>query len=621
MTMVMARDDVKPIKLETYGETLQDIIIDDKMNTCLLAYLLPKIESDRAARSTRITRYASIDRMKSAWQKLSNEDSIRQQREESTGLQQGIAATLPIVDTHLEDTVAFFSEIYFPSTTIFYSNQGDVTKVDQITKLAQVLETDTKVDGFYSTGSSVIRSLLKYNLGGMILEWSDGTSGDVGLDALSGNRNQLVNVYNFSWDPAIQDVNVIRKEAEWFATFEHKNRLWVLRGSEDGSFQRVEKLLTERGTLYKDFESRHYVYPPTAAKLTHDGSDERTGPGEGSTDWAGYGLALSEGYTVGLIGHEIIKMYCWLNPAQVKINESDDRLALYKIIIADSTQVISIEELVDAKELPIYIAYFRMDEMGQAQKTYAESMRVFQRQISFLLNTATAVERGNTYNFRTYDPSAVDGNLLQSGQTSGWVPTKTPGRDVRSIIASLNTEQDTARHFNGIANLLQLMKEMFPSQGLPAQVAGIDRAVNSQVAAVMLGAVRRLHMWVKSLDATLFGPWRVGCYRNHIKNSKEANAFSSITEKDVAALLSSGLAQLNREVAASAIERILFTLIQNPDSAAQFDLVGLFKYWSMMLNNGMDLSQFVSKTGVAGSQGAVTPIDPNAETQQAGGVI
>lgn len=622
MTMVLGREDTKPIELKLDDINEQEIQVTDKMNKQLLEYLLPKIESDRAYRMTRLKRYASIDKAKSTWQKLSPEDSIRSTREETTGVQQGIAATLPIIDTHLEDTVAFFTEIYFPSTTIFYSNQGDADKVEQVTKLAQTLETDTKVDGFYATGATVIRSLLKYNLGGMILEWSDGDEDDVGSDALTGNRNEAINVWNFSWDPAIQNVNLIRKEAEWFATFEHKNRLWLLKGAESGDFQRVDKVMKDRNDHYKKFERRFYVHPPTAAGLSHDGLDERTGPGETVVDWIGYGLALGEGYMVGLIGHEIIKIYCWLNPSQVGISD-EEKLALYKIWIADSNQIIYIEEQEEAKELPLHIAYFRMDEMGQAQKTYAESMRAFQRQISFMANSAMAVERGNTYNLRVYDPTAIDGNKLQAGQTSGWLASKIAGRDVRSIVANLNQEQDTSRHYAAIGNIVSLMKEMFPSQGLPAQIAGIDRAVNSQVASVMLGAVRRLHMWVKSLDATLFGPWRVACFRNHIKYGAEANNFSSLTEKDVAALLNSGLAQLNREVGAAAIERILFTLIQNPDSAAQFDLVGLFKFWSMLLNNGMDLSQFVAKTGVAGSQGAVTPAEqPVAqENQPPGGAM
>ena len=614
MTMVYGRDDFEEIEFETDPIPTSDIDIDDKLNDRLLKYCLPRLESDRSNRSTRIIRFAAIDKMKSTWQKLSPDDSIRAAREEATGMQQGIAGTLPIVDTHVEDTVAFFSEIYFPSTTIFYSNQGGPDKVDQITKLARVLEADTKVDGFYATGASAIRSLVKYNMGGFWLRWVDGGEEAIGEDRISGNRNTQIDVYNLMWDPAISDVNLIRKEGEWAAQVYHKNRLYILRGAESGRFSRVKELLDERdkqGTT-ASFESTFYKLPPSAVGLSYSGLDERSSQnGQQAVDWDSYGLGLRETAKTKINGFEIVRLFIWLSPDQLEISESE-KLTLYEIVIADSCQVIECKEYKDAVELPCYISYFRMDEMGQAMRSFAESMQMFQRHVSFMANTAIATERGNSFGLRVYDPSAIEGDKLVSGQTSGWIATKTPGRDVRSIVANLNLEQDTNRHYAAIASLLALMKELFPSQGLPAQVAGIDRATNNQVAAVMIGAVRRLHTWVKSLDAVLFGPWRQGSYRNYVNFSPDSKDFQSLTEKDVASLLNSGLAQLNREVAAAAIERILFTLIQNPESAAQFDLVGLFKYWSMMLNNGIDLSQFVSAAGGAGQQGAQPIADPNA---------
>jgi hypothetical protein len=85
----------------------------------------------------------------------------------------------------------------------------------------------------------------------------------------------------------------------------------------------------------------------------------------------------------------------------------------------------------------------------------------------------------------------------------------------------------------------------------------------------------------------------------------------------VARLLNSGLGQLNREITAAALERIIFTLIQNPDSAAQFDLPALFRLWSQTLNTGTDLGKMVSQKGAAGSQGAIAPADPNIASQAA----
>jgi len=601
-----------------------DFIPSVDQNKKLVDYIVSRVQSDVSNRNTRIQRYARADRMVAGYQRLSEEDTIRQGREDKTGQPQGIAIVMPVADMHVEETAAFFTEIFAPASGSFYSNQGDDNQVGQIQELATLMENDYKLDGYYDSVASVMRTLLKYNVGGFELTWLDADDEAVGSDKIGGNRAAPVDMYNLFYDPSIIDVKTLGKEGEWYATISQKSRLWLIRGSREGTLSQVDKVIESRtGTNEPMYQADFYKRPADVAGLNSSGRDDGTAPGGGAAvDWDSFGLGLAGEKGSNIEGHEVIDCKIWLIPNQFELKENTSEgedLALYRVRIADGKYIISIDEIDDMTELPIYMAFLRADEMQEAQKSYAEALRGFQRHISFMANTAIAAERGNTYGQKAVDPSMFDIEGFKSGETAGVIASKQPGRDVRSGIMRLDLAQDTNPLYSAIASMIGFMKEFYPNQGIPAQVAGMERAITSQVAAVLIGAVRRLHVLVRRLDSSMMNPLRVASFRNYVKYHPDASKFSSLTEKDVARLLNSGLGQLNREVAAAAIERLLFTLIQNPASAAGFDLPKLFRIWSQMLNTGQDLGKMVSPQAAAGSQSAQEPVDPNTAPQTQGG--
>lgn len=621
---------IEPIKYEKFPEDSTTIAQKDQDN--LLHYLKNRLDTSLPARSRRIRRMARIDKMISTWQILSPEDSARKNREESTGAPQGIAANLPIVDTHVDDLTSFFSEIFAPASGLFFSNQGETEKVKGVTALTKRLSADMKADGYYSSITSAMRSLLKYNMGGFTLKYSKPDNNQAGSKGVGGNRVKPVDLYNLLFDHSVRDLNKLREEGEWFATVEQVNRLTIYRMIEKNTItlnaESIIKKANESNSGTND--AKYYKYAPGAAGISESGEDsistfesQAKGRTMSETDWASYGAGLSPDSVTQIHGHELTHMYIWLNPKQLELDTDPkaarDRLSLYYILIVDGEFIGHIEEIKNAIELPIYAVYFKFDEMLDSTRSMAEHLRPFQRHVSFYTNVTIAASRGNTYHTRIYDPSAMEKPPGQ-GETAGWLATKIPGRDVRSIVADVTQQADTSQNWAAIEGLTGLMQRLFPAQNLPAQIAGLDRAVQSQVAAVMQGATRRLHMQVRYLDAEWMNPFRVACYRNYADND-DASEFGALSEADVAELLNSGLGQLNREVAQAALERLLFTLIQNPESSAQFDMPELFTIWSLMLNTGTDLGQLV-KGGAAGQQGA-QPVpetgaeQPNPEAQAA----
>lgn len=587
--------------------------------TKLINYITSRLDTTLTSRQDRIKRYANNDRMLSTQTVLSPQDSKRRKREDKTGKAQAIAANLPIADEHIEDTTSFLAEIFVPASGAFMSTQGGTEKVAQVQKLAEKLESDGKASNYYDEVSATMRTLLKYNAGGMYVRWAEGDPNAIGATREAGNRFKKIDMYNFMYDSTIENLNELRSKGEWCAEVSLQNRLWLLRGAQSGFLMNVQQAIDIRASKNDSAKSKYYKRSPSEARLTSDGEDVLSDTG-GSTDmaWGTFGLSMPFENTFEITSHEIVDVDIWINPKNFGLS-SDDRLALYRVMLCDGETVIHLSEQVDAVELPLSAGYYKSDEMLDATRSVGEHMRTFQRNVSFMVNTAIAVERGNTYQQRAYDPSMIDIDDTQSGETSGWLKTKIPGRDVRTGVTNLNIVQDTSRHFQAISGFMSIAREMFPSQGLPSQVAGIDRAVTSQVAAVMQGAVRKLHNKVRRLDAILMAPLRIAAYRNYINHAADTADYSKLTETDVSRLLASGLGQLNREVAAAAFERLLFTLIQNPESAAQFDIPMLFKAWSQMLNTGTDLSNMVSQQGAAGQQGA-TPVPPNPDAAAAGAV-
>src|SRR5690606_24644765 len=135
-------------------------------------------------------------------------------------------------------------------------------------------------------------------------------------------------------------------------------------------------------------------------------------------------------------------------------------------------------------------------------------------------------------------------------------PSKTPGRDVRSGIQDIRGTTGDRSTLDSLARLLALMQQFFPVQALPSQIAGMDRAVQSQVAAVLQGVNRRLHMLVRIIDSDILGPARFEQFMNIVRNG--AGSTGGLTNRDIMNMLGSGLAQLNREAAAQAMQQLLF---------------------------------------------------------------
>jgi len=601
-----------PTKIKLQVTTAGNLeTLSEQQHKELLEFLTSRLKFGAQNRLTKLQRYARIDKAISTWQKLSKNDTQRLLDEENFGTSKAININLPILATHLEDMTAFFAEVFSSQSQDFYTvpskEDSRPAKV-----LADKMNRDTKARRYYSELCKGFRSLLKYNSGGWAVRWESG--GGQGQLAQPGNRIESIDMYNHIYDTSITDVTKLSSEAEFSARVTLKNRMWITKKAMRGDLQRVTHLPGFRPTDANNGvapasvkNATFWKNPPTQAGLNEDGSDTKTA-GQ-SMDWAGYGLELQTEGTKNISGFEVIEMYCWLNPAQFKLlsetptqetggtggtDSKGDEYSLWRFTIIDSAQVCSavpVAGIGDGEpEIPHYLGFMTDDDTKESYRSIMELMRPFQRFGSFLLNIVIAAARKNVWGLKGYDPAMFDMSKIEQGEVAGLIPSKIPGRDVKTGLMTLDSTTGTDKAMEMLGQSQALMNSMFPSQALPSQVAGIDRAIKNQVAAVMQGVQRRLHMSCKGVDSSIMTPLRLQCYRNISQFDKEGMV--GLDEELVAKILGSGLNQLNREAVASEVKEMIYAVIQNSQAAALFDVGDMMTYWSRLMDSPSDLGDF-----------------------------
>lgn len=569
----------------------------------LLSYLLARLKSDKN-RNTRAKRYGAMDRLISTWQRRSREDSARMSKEESTGKSQAVAMNMPMIHTHVDDMVSFFAEIYSPAAGAFAIatlNQSIDAKMKEV--LEQMNE-DAAVSEYYTQITAGLRALIKYNVGGYEREWLEEDIDNDSEESKDGvNFVKALDMYNFMWDQAVMDPKNIRKDAEWAATAEVVNRMHLVKRALQGQYYGVNCVLDaeDPGSPTRASSATFYKYPPIQANVTDTDSD--TGTSE--VDWSLFGKQFSDESVEIQDGYEIVNMYCWLNPADFDLTDgekmyTEDGYFLWRFKILNGKHIIYARPMNEKDDdpknqgktlIPIYAGYLNRDDLKGANRSIAELLAPFQRFTSFLMNAHIAGARSSIWGIKTYDPTMFDMQVEgDSDNTVMYLASKAPGRDVRTGLQEMKGTFDGSKTLDQVQGIMGIAQTFFPAQAMPAQIAGIDRAVTQQVTAVMQGVSRRLHMFVKTCDESIFSPMRFDMYRTLIEH--EVVSAEGVTDKQARKALGSGLAQLHREIVEASIRQVMMAMMQNPKIIEAYDISSIFNFWARMQATPIDIDQF-----------------------------
>lgn len=598
-------------------------------------YLCARLATGVSGRDSRLRRMGDIDRAISTWQKLSPDDSERKRIEDVTGKTMALPINLPILATHLDDLASYFTETIAPISNPFFSAIGDAKAAELRTKLNH----DALRYDYYSQVALMVRSLLKYNLGGIRVAWDEGTDLQT-LTNQPGNRWAAIDPHNTLWDPAIQDPKELASCGEWGAFVEKRTRIQLMRAALAGQVVGVEKFL--------DKESRTEVTPSlwvdstTNAGIQSDGLDTRTATGQKRMNWEAYGLGEA-GKDATAPGIEVTTIYCHLFPAQFglltdaersqleqqqRVAESFLELWRFELIGDCVISASTVYERVSAIEgepqiIPMFIGHMNQDQLKLAQRSTLELMNGFQRFASNMYNIYIQGMRKQVWGIVGYDPTMFDLSAMPKGEVVGIVPMRTGGRDARAGLQSLTGDTGVGQALDAVSSTLALKDRLFPSQALPSQVAGIDRAVTSQVAAVTQGSQRSMKMLLRLMDSSILLPSRLAAFRNYKRYQREG--IEDLTDKDVAKLLGSGIESIEAERVADALWKLLYAIVQNQEAMQSFDVPGLLTYISRVGNLSVELGNFARQPPqqqqpqqIPGQPGQPTPEELAALQAQAG---
>ena len=603
----MTHASVKPAKPNVHpGHPFRN----DKNHQKLLEYLQARLTQGKQDRDSKLERFAQIDRNVAGWMQLSEEDRKRRQKKEQDGKPVATAMNLPLGFVHLDDMMTYFAGTFAPNRGMFY-HTGKPNESTEANQIVTLMNNHAIYGGFFRETMLTTWAILKYNIGGFHCFWSKDegpklTKDERGEDQLSfdvrwqGNKVESLDVYNTFCDPSVHPTR-IHADGEWCAKAKLVSHYWLRSRANRGVYYNLEDLLEQDNGIA---ECVYYRNPPSYARMDVDS----TKAGTDYTSW----FSESPDFATNS-GFELVEVYIRLNPVDFNLIQGANSLSDRNRYEIWRFTVLNNERIIDATFmpnihgfLPFFFGVINDDLMGQSQKSVSEILQPLQDFASFLMNIHVAASRKNVWGTTFYDPTVVDMDKIPEGEVAARVPIKASGfgKDLRSAIYHDGKTLDTKQTLGDLQGVMGIIDQFFPTQSLPSQIASIDRAVDSQVAAVQQGANRRMHKTARLLDDTLFRTLRFAMYYNIVQfqpDNVTINDFygkpveinlEQLRETDLPFIIGQGLKAVDRQAAASALQQIIFALVQNPQAAQRIDMIGLIDYWTSMIDVDVDMTQF-----------------------------
>lgn len=582
--------------------------VHQKNHQALMDYIIPRLNQGKAVRDSEVTRYAEIDKAVSCWMKMSDDDKKRIREKVKSGKPSGILMNLPIAFIHADDMLTYYTQTFAPGKAMFYQ-QGKPDESKAATQVVNLMNNHAVYTGYYRQLALACWAMEKYNLGGLTHSWEvefgaklQRMNGQVQANqevVWEGNKITSLNVYNTLMDPQVHP-SELYKDGEWGATVEIKSFHWIMQRALAGVYSNLgDELYTKTGQRKA---CRFYKHPPTEAMMNENE--------DGPTNWV-QRLSDNPEYTANN-GFELVKVYIRLNPVQFGLVDSKERATrnryeIWRFTILEGGRIIEATYMNNVhNHIPMYLGLINDDEMGRFTKSVVERLLPMQDLASHTANIHILGSRKKLFGTTYYDKSVIDLSIIPEGEVAARVPTLPGGAGKRIQDAIYHDEGtiDTQQTMEHLSQIMDLTNQLFPTQALPSQIAGIDRAVKDQVSAVQNGVNRRLQKAAILMDCLCFRPMRFGLYFNILQYQKDGQQMSDyrgrsikvdlsgIGETDLMFVIGMGLKAIDRIATADKLQQVIFALIQTPQAGQQFDLARMLDYWSDMQDIDMDLTQF-----------------------------
>ena len=471
---------------------------NQKNHDSLREYIQQRLYLAMQNRDGELNRLVEVDKNVAGWMRLSREDRERQRKQRKDGIPLAVEINLPLAYVHLDDMMTYFATTFSPNRGMFYQ-AGKPAEQGSAQQIVTLMNNHAIYAGYFREVLQGVYSLLKYNRGGFHVYWAQENGPKISVDPTTqqqqvtselrwqGNKLEAIDIYNTLYDSAVTPAK-LHCDGEFVAMPSSKSYHWLQNKAAQGVYYNCDSALSDwNGTnMY-----RYYRNPPKQANMEADDS--------GGTDWKS--ILMGSEVTGFGAAFEVTPIYIRLNPTEFGLIDGTsaqraarNRLEIWRFTLLNDKYIIDATYMNNIHGyLPVFMGVLNDDIMSTAQKSAAEILQPLQNFASSLLNTHVQSNRKNLWNLTIYDPSMVDLKEIPQGEVAARIPIKPEamGRDIRTGLWTPGGELDTQQTMKDLSGVMDIINQFFPTQSMPSQVANIDRAIDSQVAAVQQGANRR----------------------------------------------------------------------------------------------------------------------------------
>jgi hypothetical protein len=588
------------------------ITISQENHEKLTQHICSRMEFATSQRDFLWNRMQSIDRELSGYLELDRQDK---KRAADNAQGKGLKPTdvkLPLVESQIEEVVTYLMAIFAPETGIF-SAVARPEEQAVAHAFSQLMNKNAQRMGYRTEYARAFKKMLKYNIGGFLTEWVTINGNSVvtsqtgqGVEVQNGevwagNKIRALDMYNTFLDPSVHPVDV-PMYGEFFAIVEPHTKFRVARMKAAGELFNAERLQC-------DGNAKYWRAPPVVR--AHDAE----GRGGNMVNWFNFMSAApaSSGAAYDL-GMEFVHYFGWINPKEfglpVKAQNAKgrDTLEIWQFTMANADTIVWAQRLENAHGmLPVAIGVPNNDDLMLQEKSFAEMLIPLQTFASFLVNIHQRSARKRLYGITLYDKDLVDLNQIDTDEVMR-VPVQAPagGKDISKSIAHFTEAPETNNTLNEIDGILALMQRIIPSN-IQNQVANLERATQYQAAAVVQGSNRKNQKLANIIDDQCMKTMRLQLLLNIFQYQQDMeimNEQGQVTQIDPRAFRDSnlefsigdGLKGIDKLLVVESLRELLNVMLQSPQAWQQMDMIALINYWTTMIGDKADISQFRYKS-------------------------
>lgn len=578
---------------------------NEKNHAALLDHVKQRLLYSKPQHDLLINRFMHIDREIEGFLQLDDDDK---KRERDNKLGKGLKPTdvkLSLVQQQLDDAVTYLMSVFAPDSGIFTAiAKPDVQIVANA--FAQKLNEDGDVVEYYSNFAEGFVDMLKYNLGGWVVEWVEkmgpkitnapgGQAQVANAPVFAGSTIESVDPYNLYFDPSCHPTELADK-GEYFALIDVVRKFRIERMAENEEIFDIDRFVN-KGEITPFFWRRK---PDTRT--------DSTGSSATTPDWVKYMTAdiASDDVTKAF---EIVNYYGWVCPAAFGLSSSTQS-EVWRITVINHQWIVRTEKIETPHgKLPIALGMPIKDKLGMQKKSHAEQLIPLQNFSSFLLNAHQRATRKALYGVTLYNPNVIPfQDKAHDDMESAKIPIKPTGMgtdfDLRRHFANMVDAPATENTLGDIGKINDLMQKFLPTD-FQKQVADLDRATQYQAAATVQGGNRRNLKMAKLLEDQAMKKVRFMLMYNFIARGTEPIEVTDPTSGQMTQIqpaqfrdtkiefaMAEGLKGIDKMTIIQNYKDLLGMVVQSQQALQQFDFIKFISYIGDLMGDKTDINQY-----------------------------